>query len=109
MNSNFVGCSTGRSAGLAFEDLVQIASGAPYQIDKVDAIAHKPTVFHPFWRIIYCRHAALANELQYLLSPRIEDALQHEGGLRAFFGYTSKRWLYLFRTCDVDEVKLDAE
>ena len=49
-SSNFVGCSTGRSAGFApLEDLVDVGSGAPVQVGIAHAVAHKPTVFHKFW------------------------------------------------------------
>ncbi len=49
MNSNLIGCSTGRSAGFApFMNLVDIRSGAPVQIGKVRAVGHEPAGFDKF-------------------------------------------------------------
>ena len=47
MNSNFFGCSTGRSTGLApFKILSIIRRGATVQVGKAHAVGHKPAVFH---------------------------------------------------------------
>ena len=41
-NSNFVGCSTGRSAGLApFKNLVDVNGGAPETLSFVGRIGHE--------------------------------------------------------------------
>ena len=41
-SSNFVGCSTGRSAGLgAFEDLVDVGGGPPELVMEVGSIGHE--------------------------------------------------------------------
>ena len=43
-NSNFVGCSTGRSAGFApFQNLVHIGGGAPEQVAATRPIGHETT------------------------------------------------------------------
>ena len=64
MNSNFVGCSTGRSAGFApFKNLVYVGSGAPVQVRIVHAVAHEPPGFDIFWPVVYRREPALLDEV----------------------------------------------
>ena len=80
MNSNFFGCSTGRSAGLgAFQYFVHVGGGAPVQVGNAHAVAHKPTGFHIFSPVVYRREPALYREVGNLFSVRIEDgARQHK-------------------------------
>ena len=56
MNSNFFGCSTGESAGLAaFQDLVNINGRSSIQVGKVHAVTHKAAGFHFFYAFVYRR------------------------------------------------------
>src|SRR5438094_2660707 len=80
MSSNFVGCSTGNSAGLVpFRIFVHIGGGAPVQVGKVHAVGHESPGFHIFWLGVYRRELVLNREICKLCSLRIEDgASQHE-------------------------------
>ena len=80
MNSNFVGCSTGRSAGLApLRILSTYVAARRNKSSDAHAVAHKPAVFHKFWPGVYRREPALYREFCNLCSLRIDDgARQHE-------------------------------
>ena len=80
MNSNFIGCSTGRSAGFApFRILSTYVAARRYKSVLAHAVGHKPPGFHKFWLVVYRREPALYREVDNLCSVRIEDgARQHE-------------------------------
>src|SRR5262245_29888979 len=78
MNSNFVGCSTGRSAGLAPLRILSTYV-APVQVGYARAVGHQAPVFYILALRIHRRPAVLCREVSKLCSPRIEDgALQHQ-------------------------------
>src|SRR4029450_5284708 len=63
----------------AFQDLVHVSRGAPKQVGKAGAVAHKPPGFDKFWRVIYRREPVLCREICNLCSVRLDDgARQHE-------------------------------
>ena len=54
ISSNFVGCSTGKSAGLVpFEDFVHVRGDAPIQVNIARGVGHKATKFRILCRIKY--------------------------------------------------------
>ena len=62
-SSNFVGCSTGRSPGLAPpEDLVQVGRGAPIQVENARSIPHEAAEFHEFSRVEHRRQPVFRGE-----------------------------------------------
>ena len=72
-SSNFVGCSTGRSPGLApLEDLIHIGSGAPEHFDNARAVKHEATSVHKFCPLVYRREAVLCREVCNLCPLRRE-------------------------------------
>ncbi len=76
INSNFVGCSTGKIGGLgAFQNLVHVSGGAPVQVDDAHAVAHEPAGFHKLALRIYRREPALYREFYNLCSVRMETQL----------------------------------
>ena len=48
-SSNFVGCSTGKSAGFAPQDFVDVNGGPSVQVTNAHAVAHQPPGFHKFF------------------------------------------------------------
>ena len=85
MNSNFVGCSTGKSGGLgALENLIDINRGALGQIVAVYAISHETVVFHPLAIWIYRWQPTLYREVYNLWSKRINHSTwQHKKRINA--------------------------
>ena len=82
MNSNFVGCSTGKIGGLcAFQDFVHIGGGAPVQVGNAHAVGHKPAASTYSALYVYRREPALYREFCNLCSVRIADraGYQHRG------------------------------
>ena len=60
MSSNFVGCSTGRSAGLgSFQNSVHVICDAPVAVREVCAIGHEPTGLYSFSVVVHRRQPAL--------------------------------------------------
>ena len=83
MNSNLVGCSTGRSAGFAaFEDLIHIRGSAAVQIVQAHAVGHKPFGFHVFSPAVYRRELALYREFCNLFGKEGRQDLAPARGLR---------------------------
>jgi hypothetical protein len=59
-NSNFVGCSMGRSAGLApFQNLVYVVGGASVQGGPIRRINHKSSSFRMRSERVHCGYAVL--------------------------------------------------
>ena len=78
----------------AFEYLVDIRSGAPVQITKAHAVAHKSPVFDKFWRVVYRREAVLYRKFCNLCAARKEErATQHENCFGAPLGCGSESGL----------------
>ena len=108
MNSNFVGCSTGRSAGFtAFQNLVHISRGAPVQIGKARAVAHKPAVFHKLRPVDISQEAgSLPRVLQSLFGEHgATTVLQHEDCVSAPLACGSECNLNILR----DLIRLEIE
>ena len=64
-SSNFVGCSTGRSAGLgALEDLVHVGGGPSPVLAKAGPVRHETTGLRVLLRPIDRRQAALGRQLR---------------------------------------------
>ena len=73
-NSNFVGCSTGRSAGLrAFQNLVHIRGRAPVQVEKAHAVEDKSPGFYKLDVVVYGGDPVLYGKVCKLYSLRTED------------------------------------
>src|ERR1017187_4506950 len=63
-SSSFVGCSTGRSAGLApLEDFVHIRGGASEQIRQARPVGHQAPILHKLPRGVHCREPVLRGPL----------------------------------------------
>ena len=68
MNSNFVGCSTGRSAGLApFRILSTYVAARRSKSVVVHAVGHKPPSFHKFRLRVYHRKPVLYRQFHNLV------------------------------------------
>ena len=74
INSNFVGCSTGRSAGLApLRILSTYLAARRCKLLMLQGIGHKPTVFHKFWHVVDRRETVLCGESCNLRSLGNDD------------------------------------
>ena len=75
-NSNFVGCSTGRSAGLgALQDLVHVGGGARHEIHRVRVVGHQAAGFDHRPVRIQRRQPVLGREFDHSFTLSDEDAL----------------------------------
>ena len=79
-NSNFVGCSTGRSAGLApLRILSTYVAARRYKSIIAHAVARNPPGLCIFGKGVYRQETAFYREVRNLFSVRIEDgAIQHK-------------------------------
>src|SRR5262245_39752756 len=64
-SSNFVGCSTGRSAGFAPFKILSVNGGAPKYVTQIRAIGHEAARLHD--------PAELTHNLQAVLEPKLRD------------------------------------
>src|SRR4030095_8683265 len=80
MNSNFFGCSTGRSAGLAsFRFLSTLITGAPKQAGTAHAVRHKPSSLDKLRAPVYSRELVFGRQFSELFCIRSGDlAPQHK-------------------------------
>ena len=68
-SSNLVGCSMGRSPGLApLAMLVDVGRGAAEQIYYAHTVAHETAVFHIIRRIVHRRNAAFHGDIGHSCS-----------------------------------------
>ena len=73
INSNFIGCSTGRSAGLApFKILSTYVAARRAKSAWLGAVSHEPTGFNNFTLKIDCRQPVLYREIYHLCSTNID-------------------------------------
>ena len=71
-SSNFVGCSTGKSAGLVPLSILSTNRAARRSKSAVlNAVAHKPSGFHNFRSVVYHWQTALYREVRNLCSVSI--------------------------------------
>ena len=73
-NSNFVGCSTGMSAGFApFRILSTYIAARRNKSSKLVPVGHQTASIHIFRHRVNCRQPAFGRELYNLFSMSIED------------------------------------
>jgi hypothetical protein len=64
--------STGKSAGLALKDFVNIRGGVPEEVGQVRYVGHKPVSVHELSRLIYWQQSVLRRESH-------NQGVQHRG------------------------------
>src|SRR5215831_21386876 len=76
-NSNVVGCSTGRSAGLALQDLVDEHGDALLGVPRVLLVGHQATLLGEGAGGRHRRYSALGREAQDRRAVRFEERRAH--------------------------------
>ena len=95
MNSNFFGCSTGRSAGLApLRILSTYVAARRNKSVIVRAVIHKSAGFDIFRSGVDCRQPMLYRKVDNLLALEIEDGIpQHQERIGTSLGGGSEHGL----------------
>src|SRR5438046_10521849 len=107
-SSNLLGCSMGRSPGLApLENLVHVGRGAPKQIRLVRSIGDKAPGIDKLPRCVHCRQPVLGRQVHEasMLSEE-HGAWQHSQSTRARAGHVREGPGEFVRTLRLIELRL---
>ena len=78
MNSNFLGCSTGKICRLSpFENFVDVRCCSPVQVVNTHSVRHETTSFHGFSSAVHYWEPTLYRELCNFLSLRTRNGAGH--------------------------------